>query len=238
MAGTPVWKSIALSLTEEIAQGQYETGQKLPPESQLSARFGVNRHTVRRALADMAEKGLVHARRGAGVFVASAPTDYPLGKRVRFRHSLRAAGRTPGGKLLAITTRSANSKEAESLALSPGDSVHVTDSLSLSDGQPVSVAQSCFPAERFPNFPEIHRETQSVTESFKQLGIPDYTRAWTRLTAVAANPTQALHLMLKEGDPLLRSVSVNTDLDGHPIEFGTTFFAGQRITLTLSADEF
>ncbi len=237
MASTPVWKSISLTLTEEIAQGQYETGSKLPPESQLSARFGVNRHTVRRALAEMAEKGLVHARRGAGVFVAAAPTEYPLGKRVRFRQSLRAAGRTPGAKLLAITTRNANEKEAEALNISPGDAVHVTDSLSYADGAPVTVAQSCFPAARFLNFPEIHRDTQSVTESFRQLGIPDYTRAWTRLTAVAATPTQALHLMLKEGDPLLRSVSVNTDPDGQPIEFGTTYFAGQRITLTLSQDE-
>ncbi|MBT8154013.1 phosphonate metabolism transcriptional regulator PhnF [Epibacterium ulvae] len=238
MAGTPVWKSISLTLTEEIAQGRYETGSKLPPETQLAARFGVNRHTVRRALAEMAEKGLVHARRGSGVFVAAAPTDYPLGKRVRFRQSLRAAGRTPGGRQLAITTRGADARETEALELSPGDAVHVTDSLSFADGQPVAVAQSCFPAARFPSFPEVHRETQSVTESFRALGVPDYTRAWTRLTAVAANPTQALHLMLKEGDPLLRSVSVNADAEGRPIEFGTTYFAGQRISLTLAAEDF
>ncbi|MQQ09211.1 phosphonate metabolism transcriptional regulator PhnF [Epibacterium sp. SM1979] len=238
MSGTPIWKSISLTLTEEIAQGRYDTGSKLPAESQLAARFGVNRHTVRRALAEMADKGLVHARRGSGVFVAASPTDYPLGKRVRFRQSLRAAGRSPGGQLLAITTRGADTKEAEALALSPGAPVHVTDSLSLADGQPVAVAQSCFPADLFPEFPKVHQETQSVTESFRKLGIADYTRAWTRLTAVAATPTQALHLRVKEGDPLLRSVSVNTAPDGRPIEFGTTFFAGQRITLTLSPDEF
>ena len=52
MPRTPVWKSIAATLEAEIGQGHYRTGDKLPTEAALSARFGVNRHTVRRALAD------------------------------------------------------------------------------------------------------------------------------------------------------------------------------------------
>ncbi len=234
---TPVWKSIALALTDDIARGRYQTGSKLPSEAQLSAQFGVNRHTVRRALGDLADQGLVHARRGAGVFVAAAPTDYPIGKRVRFRKSLRAAGREPSGKLLAITSRGADAKEAEALDLAVGDLIYASDSLSFADGQPVTVAQSCFPAARFQGFEEVHRKTQSVTETFAHFGIADYTRAWTRLTAVAASATQALHLMLPEGAPLLRSVSVNVDADGVPIEYGTTYFAGPRITLTLAAED-
>ena len=73
-ARQPVWKSIARDLTEDLAQARYAPGDKLPTEAQLAARFGVNRHTVRRALGEMAELGLVHARRGAGVFVAPSAT--------------------------------------------------------------------------------------------------------------------------------------------------------------------
>ena len=52
--------------------------------TQLTAKSGVNRHTVRRALVvKMYEQGLIHARRGAGVFVAKCPTDYPIGSRKR-----------------------------------------------------------------------------------------------------------------------------------------------------------
>ena len=71
----PIWQSIAQSLQSEIAQGHYAAGDKLPTEAELALRFGVNRHTVRHALADLAQGGLVHARRGAGVFVTIRPTD-------------------------------------------------------------------------------------------------------------------------------------------------------------------
>ena len=86
----------------------YSSGDKLPSEAQLAARFGVNRHTVRRALAAMAEQGLVHARRGSGVFVAATPTDYPIGKRVRFHQNISRGGQIPAKLILALETRAAD----------------------------------------------------------------------------------------------------------------------------------
>src|SRR3989338_11219966 len=95
MTRSPLWRSIADTLAAEIAQGRYASGDKLPTEAALSQRFGVNRHTVRHALAALAEAGTVHARRGAGGFVASHPTDYRLGGRGGFRPNGPARGRPP-----------------------------------------------------------------------------------------------------------------------------------------------
>ena len=108
MARTPVWKSIAATLEGEIAQALYRAGDKLPTEAALSARFGVNRHTVRRALGHLAEAGVVRSRRGAGVFVESPPTEYPIGQRVRFHQNIRAAGRLPEKRVLRVETRAAS----------------------------------------------------------------------------------------------------------------------------------
>ncbi|MEO0914084.1 MAG: GntR family transcriptional regulator, partial [Pseudomonadota bacterium] len=102
MRRTPIWKSIADTLTTEIAEGQYGPGAKLPTEASLAHRFGVNRHTVRHALSSMAEEGLVLSRRGAGVFVAQNPTDYPIGRRVRFHQNLAAAGRVAAKEILMM----------------------------------------------------------------------------------------------------------------------------------------
>ncbi len=236
MSRTPVWKSIALSLTSDIAEGRYDTGDRLPTEAQLAATHGVNRHTVRRALSEMAEQGLVHARRGAGVFVAARPTDYPIGKRVRYHRNISASGKIPGKKILALNTRAADEAEAEALGLQTGDPVHVYDGLSLADGQPIAVFQSVFPASRFPDLPGTLEDTQSVTKALQLNGIADYTRISTRLTARQASATQALHLQLSEGAPVLFSVGVNVDPDGRPVEYGRTVFAGERVTLTIADD--
>lgn len=233
MGRTALWTTIRDTLSEELSEGRYALGDRLPTEGALAARFAVNRHTVRRALAALAEAGLVVSRRGAGVFVAGRPTDYPLGRRVRFHQNLRAAGKLPDKRVLQIETRLAGAAEAEALCLDPGARVHCYDGLSLADGQPIAVFRSVFPAARFPHLPERLGRLTSVTAALREEGVADYTRASTRLTAQAADPAQAAHLRLREGAPLMRSVAINIDPDGRPVEYGITHFAGDRVTLTL-----
>lgn len=236
MGRTPIWTSIAGALRAEIAGGHYRPGDKLPTEAELATRFGVNRHTVRRALAALGQEGLTHARRGAGVFVAARPTDYPIGRRVRFHQNLSAAGQSPAKEILRLETRPADAQEAEALALDAGTPVHVYEGVSIADRVPIALFRSVFPAAPFPGLLAALQETRSVTAALAQQGLADYTRAHTRLTAKQATATQALHLQIAEGAPILRSVGVNIDPEGQPVEYGHTWFAGDRVSLTVAPD--
>lgn len=230
---TPIWKAIAEALRTDLAEGRYAPGDKLPTEAALAERFGVNRHTVRHGLSALIDEGLIRTRRGSGAFVAAAPTDYPIGQRVRFHQNLIAAGRRPEKRVLSIEERLAAEGEAEALRLSPGDPVCAYHGLSLADGRPVAMFESLFPAARLPGIALAFETTSSVTEALHMVGITDYTRASTRVTAVRASATMALHLQVSEGDPMLKSTSVNIDETGQPVEYGRTWFAGDRVTLTL-----
>lgn len=229
-----IWSAIAATLTAEIGSGHYRPGDRLPTEAALAARFGVNRHTVRHALAALADRGLVHSRQGAGVFVTQRPTDYPLGRRVRFHQNVLAAGQTPSRRIARAETRPCDAEEARALKLKPGMAVHVVEGVSLADGQPIAAFRSVFPAARFPDLPAQVRETGSITRSLAASGLPDYTRAETRLTAQLADPVLALALAVRAGAPVLRTVAVNVDPKGVPVELGTTWFAGERVTLTVA----
>lgn len=233
---TPIWKSIADTLSAEIAGGHYRPGDRLPSETELATRFGVNRHTLRRSVASLVGAGILRTRRGAGIFVASAPTDYPLGKRVRFHQNIAASGRAALRRLTRMDTRAADAAEAGALNLIPGAPVHVIEGVSHVDDQPVAVFRSVFDATRFPDLPALMQANVSVTQALADCGVPDYTRQSTRLTAKIAPATMALALELRQGAPVLRSVAINVDGDGCPVEYGTTWFAGDRVTLTVSAD--
>lgn len=237
MARSPIWQSIAQTLREDISAGHYLPGGKMPTEAQLAERFGVNRHTVRRALKDLADAGTVFARRGAGVFVTAKPTPYPIGRRVRFHQNLSAVGRVADRKLLRLETRPADAVEREKLKLSADAPVHIYEAVSSADRAPIALFISAFPAEMFPALPEALRETFSVTEAFKSCGLPDYTRAETQLTAERADTTQASHLRINEGAPLLKTESINIDMEGGPVEYGQTWFVGDRVTLTISGED-
>jgi len=233
MPRTPVWKAIAATLRAEISEGRYRAGDRLPTEAELSARFGVNRHTVRHGLSRLVEEGVVRTRRGAGAFVAATPTDYPIGRRVRFHENLAAAGRRPGKRVLQIERRSATPGEAAALDVPPGDPVCACHGLSLADDVPIALFESVFPLGRLVGIDAALAGTDSVTAALARVGVADFTRRSTRLTAVSADATQALHLHLREGAPILRSTGVNVDGQGVPVEYGRTFFAGDRVTLTL-----
>lgn len=237
MPRSAVWKEIAAVLSVEIAEARYRPGDKLPTEAALAARFGVNRHTVRRAMAALAAAGTVHARRGAGVFVTSRPTDYALGRRVRFRQNIQASGRTPSRRITRAETLPGSAAEVDALALAPGAMVHVLEGVSLADGQPLAVFRSVFPAARLPDFLAQIQNTTSITEALAACGVTDYTRATTQITAKLAPPVLALTLQVPEGAPVLRAQAVNLDSAGQPLEFGTTWFAGDRVTLTVAADQ-
>ena len=234
MPREPIWRSIANTLQTEIAQELYRPGDKLPTEAELADRFGVNRHTVRQGLASLAEAGIVHARRGSGVFVAARPTDYALGQRVRFHQNVTASGRTPSRRITRLETRPASVAEAAALGLASGDLVHVIDGISLADGHPLAIFSSTFPAARLPELLTAMDAQNSVTAALAACGLTDYTRSETRLTAKLADGLQALALQMQAGAPILQSVALNVDAAGRPIEYGTTWFAGDRVTLTVA----
>lgn len=236
MPRSPIWKAIADTINAEIGQRLYRPGDKLPTEAALAARFRVNRHTIRHALAALATDGTVFARRGAGVFVTGSSTDYALGRRVRFHQNIAAMGRTPSRKISRMETRPATRREAEALALPDATDVHVIEGVSLADDQPLAFFRSVFPAARFPLLLDRMAETQSVTAALQACGLTDYTRASTRITAKLANPVLALALHIAERAPVLRSVAINIDANGQPVEYGAAWFAGDKVTLTVVPD--
>ena len=105
----------------------------------------------------------------------------------------------------------------------------------MADGHPLAAFRSVFPAARFPGLPGLVEAEGSITRALATLGLGDYTRRETRLTAQVADPVLALALLLRPGAAVLRSVAVNVDDAGQPIEYGITWFAGDRVTLTVAA---
>lgn len=238
MARTPIWRSIYDTLRSEVVDGSFNAGDKLPTEKELSDRFDVNRHTVRRALAELSMAGIISVRRGSGAYVSEGVLDYKITPRTRFSHNVSELGRTPSQKLLRAETREAEPKVAEKLGIKRGKLVTVIEQLGEADTTPVTASQQFFPAERFPDFADVVAEMRSVTAAMKKFGVIDYVRAWTRIVAVSPSRVIARKLSQPDNAPVLRAEALNLDLAGQPIEYSVTYFAGQRAALFVDTDSF
>ena len=234
MTDASLWSQIADALRADLAT--LPPGTKLPTEAQLAARFGVNRHTVRRALAALTEQGLVHTRRGAGAFAALRPLDYPLTRRPRFHAALSATGRMPGRRMLDLQTLPASAEMAALLDLPEGAPTLRLEGLSLSEGAVIGHFCATFPADRLPGLDAGLRAHTSITAALAACGVRDYVRDWTRLSATRASRLVAQHLHLAAGDPVLRSEALSRDAQGRPVEYAVTQFAGNRISLLVKPE--
>ncbi|GGD97814.1 phosphonate metabolism transcriptional regulator PhnF [Aureimonas endophytica] len=230
--GIARWRSVADGIRGMIAEAGGAL-ERLPVEAELAARFGVNRHTVRRAIAALAAEGLLRAERGRGTFVAARPPrlSYPVGPRTRFSENVARAARRPGGRLIRADLVPADAALAGLLDLRPGAPLHRLETLSVADGVPLSVGTGWFPAERFPAIVAAYAETGSITLALKAHGIEDYRRRETRVTAERLSPADAELLASPPDGLALVSHGVDVDLGGCPIQANRTRAHADRVEL-------
>ena len=116
------YQEIAAKLEQELRQ-HYRCGDYLPAEHQLAVRFEVNRHTLRRAIDQLVEKGWVQRRQGVGVLVLMRPFDYPLNAQARFSQNLLDQGSHPTSEKLLSVLRPASGHVADALGIAEGENV-------------------------------------------------------------------------------------------------------------------
>lgn len=233
--GERVWSQIERSLEQRIASGEARPGERLGTEHELASRYGVNRHTVRQALASLAARGLVRIEHGHGTFVEDLAIDYMLGRRTRFSENLAAAGLEGRHVALETAEQKSDSTIASRLRLATGTRVLRVKTLGEARGMPVSVAEHFIPARRFAGIAERFAELGSLTRAFAEFGVRDYTRKQSLVTARIPDATTAALLRQPATRPVLHVEAVNLDSRGRPIEFLRSDFCGDRVQLVFES---
>ena len=229
--GVAVWRQISQTLHRDISSGGYQPGEKMPTEAMLSKRFGVNRHTVRRAISDLVDRGLVRVEQGRGTFVAEDVVEFVVGERTRFTELMSAQQRTPGTRLIRAMELPAEEMVADNLKLRAGTKVVLIERLGEADGRPISIGSHYFPSRRLPGLIAAFEERRSITRALADIGISDYLRLSTRVRSRRATAEEAQLIKVSPATPVLETLAVNCDTDGRRIEFGVSRFASNRVEL-------
>ncbi|QRQ86044.1 phosphonate metabolism transcriptional regulator PhnF [Cupriavidus oxalaticus] len=232
-SGVAVWRQIGEALAEDIRNKLYQPGEQLPPEPELATRFAVNRHTIRRAMGELELSGLVRIEQGRGTFVQEHAIDYAIGRRTRFSQNLAAQGMR--GRTEIIGCQELRAPEiARHLGLARTAPVLHVQMLGRAEARTIDVAEHYFDPKRFPGIDEVLRAQQSVSRALAQFGIADYTRKWSRITAAMPSAPVARLLNQPKTRPVLQVEALNVDIDGAPVQYSVTRFAGDWVQLTVA----
>ena len=235
--GLTLWRQISETLRQEIGGPAYPAGARLPTEADLATRFGVNRHTVRRALEDLSRGGLIRVEQGRGTFVTEDVLDYTIGPRTRFTEWIHRHNKEPSGRVLQRREISADSAIAAALGIRTGARVVLLERLGLADDTPVSLTRHYFPATRLRGILNALGTTPRITEALRLTGVDDYVRQVTRVTARAPTGTEADLLRMARNRPVLITESVNVDRAGTVVEFSVGCYPTPRVQIVFEPGE-
>lgn len=234
-SGVALWRRVADQIERGIADGTYVAGSKLPGEVDIAESHRVNRHTVRRALAALAERGFVRAERGSGTFVEAPRLSYPLKARTRFSENVAAGGREARAQLIGRSTEDAQGLVAKRLGLRKGTPLVRLETLRFADRTPISVATTWLPADRFADAAKVYDRVRSMTRTLAHFGVKDYRRLTTTLSAMIADAADAARLDLALGRPVMLVESTDADADGRPVLTTRSRFAAERIAFVVDS---
>ena len=227
----PVWQQIADTLARGFEADRLAPGTRLPTEARLAERFDVNRHTVRRAIEALVRGGLVRVEQGRGAFIADDLLDYAIETRTRFSERIRRQNRMPEGRILRLREVPASAVVALALDVADGAPIVLLERIGLADGVPLSLTDHYFPAERLPGLLAALQATASITEALRRVGVNDYVRRSTRVTARMPTAVEADLLEMPRTRPLLVCENINVDPLDRPIEYGVARNPSSRVQL-------
>ncbi|MGR3495004.1 phosphonate metabolism transcriptional regulator PhnF [Citreimonas sp.] len=232
------WREIRALIEQDIMDGAKEPGSRLPTEPELAQLYQAGRHSVRRAVTDLAKAGYLSVEQGRGTFVQARPRiDYAIGRRTRLRRNMDAKGIAVSGESLGHERIPAPPRVARLLRLDDGAEVIVTRRRTLADGVPVNLGRIYHDAARFPDFPVRRGANGSTTETYKSYGIADYLRGETRIHARPARGDEARQLHQHPDMPVMVVRAVDTLLDGTPIAHSEVIWSAARVNFSINPDE-
>lgn len=231
----PLWLQIAETLAAELSAGHPPAGERLPSEQELAQRFGVNRHTLRRATRHLADLGYVQIRAGAGLYARRLVLDYALRRRTRLSQNLAENGEVAQRELIDAPIEPAGAA-APALAVRADSEVQVLCTRSLVRGKPIALSRCSFPLPRFEGIADRFVSLRSIAEAMQTFGVRDYHRRRSVVSCRLPTEDEVDWLLRPATLPVMVVEYENVDGDGTPVEVGMTIFAADAVQLTVDHD--
>jgi len=225
----PLYGRVEAELATEITTGLVMPGEQMPTEDGLIARFGVSRITVRRAVANLAARGLVEVRRGKGTFVAHRKITQELTELSGFVEDMQALGRHPTARVMDKRVVPATEAAARQLGLMVGASVMRIQRVRLADGVGMSFDETYLPLEIGREIVTNDLEVEPIFALLEEKYDIPLVEAEYRLEAVAAEAEVAAALQIEMGSPIFMIERTSYSTGGRPVDYERLHYRGDLI---------
>lgn len=224
----PAYFQLARILHGWIMEGELRPGDRLAPEAELCEEFNLSRMTVRRAIAMLAEKGLVRRERGRGTFIVGPKVDGGIFLIPDFQEEMRNQGLSASSRLMKTRIVPAGEVPAARLGLVKGERVLYLERALEGEGQPLAFDRKYVVYD--PSQPLLEAELGHGTTAELFSGCPDLlpVRAELSLTATVLTAREAGILEGTRGDPAFCMEQLVWASNDRKVAWGWMIYRGDR----------
>lgn len=223
-----LYLTIYENLVEYIQKNKSNLNVKFPSENELSLKYKVNRHTIRKSLQKLKNEGLIHTKRGRGNYITNINIDYAITDKSSFSSKIRELGYEPKTKIISYKTIKANKELANFFRISLKMDVLELKLLRYANDLPIYVTYSYFDAFMFSKlFENLDMQPFSLYELIKQR-YPhlDITKTDCVFESIVPSENIRNYLELPISVPVLKSKTTSKDQNNNPVEFGIGYLRG------------
>ena len=232
--GLPLYLQLAALTRRCISSGLLKPGDQLPSEAELCRHFGISRSTVRQALGELEEQGLILRRQGRGSFVAE-PKLYRRSENIySFTSEATAMGRKPGSRLLSFEVIRPSGEIRQLMEIRDEQAeVYRFTRIRLVDESPLMLETSYYPRYVYPNLTPELVQTHSLYSLLFERGIVPGT-ATDVYEAIRLDKTEAELLETKAGSAGFNHQRITRSEDGSVFELTQSVMRGDRTKLEVT----
>lgn len=228
----PLYMQLKQIIKNDLETGKLKPGQKLPTEHELCEMYSISRRTVRSAINELIEEGLLTRKQGKGTFITSAKIERELGPTLGFTEICAMNQLTPTSVVIEQKLIRANQTVADALGLPLHSEVVSIKRVMMADGVPVMLDYTALPL-RFAPLLNVELANQSLYATFRdQFGVT-LNRSRKTIQIVFADAGQAKYLKVKKGYPLLlvEGTVYSTELEA--VQYGEQYIVGDQFKFTI-----
>lgn len=228
----PLYIQVADWIREQIYDGTWNYGEKIISENQLGEVLAISRGTIKKAIAQLCEEGLLTQVQGKGTFVTDDKISYPMGKGLlSFAESMTEQHIAFTTEVLERRFESANAYTAQKLNIAEGDTVFYLKRVRSVDGEPVMLIENRIHIELCKGLDQVDFTTQSLFASIEKISGRKIKFSEARYAARTVGHDRSRYLNVHEGAPVLHLEQVVHLDTGAVIDFGNVWLKSNRYYL-------
>lgn len=222
----PLHAQLKEALIDAITRGDYKPNDQLPSQRHLCEMYEMSHMTVRRAINELVNEGVIYSVPGKGLFVAKPAQTVDFSTLHGLQEQISRLGMTASTRVLEAKLIHASPVIAEMLQVSGGTSLVYLHRVRFADGDPLAITTAYLPHHLCPNLLDQPGATEALLRTLRTAYGLKLTGSRTTVSAELADATTARLLQVETPTAILIREQVTYLDTGVPIEFSRTLSRG------------